>query len=195
MTFDIFHNYFPSLPLLLLFVHGGKQGKKFRFFNFMIAHSLATPHSKFLWKYSSKNTLFRGWSCGSSPTAWDAKTQPFWPFWIKLWHDVARGLKLLIPFMKRISLGILWEAKIRIMHTELWALFIQVFCFSILFLLKYNWYTILYNLQVYNIVMHNFKLLYFIHNYYKILAIFPEYFAQIIFKTWLCCTMDSALDF
>lgn len=151
-----FSQLFPFFPSAATVCAWRKTRGKIRFFNFMIAHSLPTPHSKLLWKYSSKNILSQGWSHGSSPPAGGAKTQPFWPFRMKLWHDVARGLKLLIPFMERISLGILQEAKIRIMHTELWALFIQVFCFSILFLLKYNWHTILYNLQIYNVMMHNF---------------------------------------
>ena len=42
-----------------------------------------------------------------------------------------------------------------------------------IFKLNYTWCSTLYKLQVYNIVIHNFKRLYSIYSYYKILAMFP----------------------
>ena len=134
-----FSQLFPFFSLCCYCLCMEENKGEIRFFNFMIAHSLPTPHSKLLWKYSSKNILSQGWSHGSFPTAGGAKTQPFWPFRMKLWHDVARGLQLLIPFMERISLGILQEAKIRIMHTEL------CMCFAF----PYYFYWIIIDTQYY----------------------------------------------
>ena len=49
---------------------------------------------------------------------------------------------------------------------------IIIISFVKLFLLKYSCCTILYKLQVYNIVIYNFERLYFIYSCNKILAIF-----------------------
>ena len=64
------------------------------------------------------------------------------------------------------------------------------------FLLKYSCYTMLYKLQVYNTMIHNFRL-YCSYGYYKILAIFPVLYNIFLLKDFFLYEpfLKSSLNF
>ena len=65
------------------------------------------------------------------------------------------------------GMGHIWVCELPLSHRVF-----PILPFLKKFLLKYGWCALLYKLQVYNIVIHNFLRLYSIYSY-KILAIFP----------------------
>ena len=73
-------------------------------------------------------------------------------------------------FFTASTLGVI--ARKSLPNPVLWNFSPNVSCFSFFFLLRHSWCTILYKLQVYYILIHNFWRLYSFHSYYKTLPIF-----------------------